>query len=74
MSCNSLFILPLSERLYKLTTRGPVVPVADIKIIDPETREQLGPGRAGLLLVRGPQVMKRYEGNAGMSAVIATFQ
>jgi long-subunit acyl-CoA synthetase (AMP-forming) len=73
VSRDPLFLVAVAQRLFKLTTSGPVVPVADIRIIHPETREQLGPGRAGLLLVRGPQVMKRYEGNAGMSAVTATF-
>ena len=37
--------------------------MSDIKIIDSDTRKELRAGKAGLLLVRGPQVMKRYEGN-----------
>jgi long-subunit acyl-CoA synthetase (AMP-forming) len=45
--------------------RGPAVPVSDVRIVDPETRTDLSIGRTGLLLVRGPQVMKCYYNNAG---------
>lgn len=45
--------------------RGPAVPVSDVRIVDPETRADLPTGRTGLLLVRGPQVMKCYYSNAG---------
>lgn len=44
---------------------GPVVPVTDVRIVDPITRKELPEGKVGLLLVRGPQVMKRYYGNDG---------
>ncbi|RXK37731.1 hypothetical protein M231_04980 [Tremella mesenterica] len=43
-----------------LARRGPPVPVTDTMIVDPVTREPLPIGTTGLLLVRGPQVMKCY--------------
>lgn len=30
------------------------------KIVDPETKESLGPGKTGELMIKGPQVMKGY--------------
>jgi acyl-CoA synthetase (AMP-forming)/AMP-acid ligase II len=41
------------------------VPVTDVRIVDPSTRKDVPEGKVGLLLVRGPQVMKRYYGNDG---------
>ncbi len=32
----------------------------DVKIVNPETLEELNPGTAGELLIRGPQVMREY--------------
>ena len=42
-----------------------MVPVADVKIVDPATRTELPRGKTGLLLVHGPQVMKCYVGDEG---------
>ena len=39
---------------------GPSVSNTECKIIDSETRELLGPGERGEVVIRGPQVMKGY--------------
>ncbi|MFF4743731.1 AMP-binding protein [Streptomyces chengbuensis] len=39
---------------------GPVVRDTECRIVDMRTRQVLGPGRRGEVLVRGPQVMKGY--------------
>jgi long-chain acyl-CoA synthetase len=36
------------------------VPISDIKIVDTETRKPVPAFQSGLVLVRGPQVMKEY--------------
>jgi acyl-[acyl-carrier-protein]-phospholipid O-acyltransferase/long-chain-fatty-acid--[acyl-carrier-protein] ligase len=41
---------------------GPPVPGMAVHIVDPDTREPMPTGQAGLLLVRGPNVMKGYLG------------
>ncbi|ORY34955.1 putative long-chain-fatty-acid--CoA ligase [Naematelia encephala] len=42
---------------------GPPVPICDVKIVSPASREELPTGETGLLMVRGPQVMKCYYNN-----------
>ena len=44
----------------KRGTIGHPLPGIGVRIVDPETRELLSPGRPGLLLVRGPNVMRGY--------------
>ncbi|MEQ1825330.1 MAG: AMP-binding protein [Pirellula sp.] len=44
----------------KLGTVGLPVPGVQLKVIDPESRLELGIGQDGLLLVRGPNVMLGY--------------
>jgi len=44
---------------------GPPVPISDLRIVDPTTKKALPSGQSGLLLVRGPQVMKCYYGDEG---------
>jgi long-chain acyl-CoA synthetase len=39
---------------------GTPIPETEIKIVHPETRETLPPGRTGLVLIRGTQVMQGY--------------
>jgi acyl-CoA synthetase (AMP-forming)/AMP-acid ligase II len=39
---------------------GRPIPNTECRIVDPATEAELGPGQAGELLVRGPQVMKGY--------------
>ncbi|MEE8396817.1 MAG: 4-coumarate--CoA ligase family protein [bacterium] len=47
---------------------GHCVPNTEIRIVDTETGEDLGPGKDGELLVRGPQVMKGYLNNPEATA------
>ncbi|MDY6782204.1 MAG: long-chain fatty acid--CoA ligase [Cyanobacteriota bacterium] len=39
---------------------GPPLPLTEIRIADPATRQTLPPGETGLVLIRGPQVMQGY--------------
>jgi acyl-CoA synthetase (AMP-forming)/AMP-acid ligase II len=41
-------------------TVGRVMPNTELRVVDPETGRDLGPGQPGELLVRGPQVMAGY--------------
>jgi hypothetical protein len=47
---------------------GPPLPGTSIRIVDPETRQPLPVGTRGLLLVRGPTVMKGYLGEPQRTA------
>lgn len=47
---------------------GPIVPNTQARIVDPVTGEDLGPGKDGELLIRGPQVMKGYWSNPKATA------
>ncbi len=44
----------------KLGTVGQPLPGVFMKVLDPETGKELGPDTPGLLLVKGPNVMKGY--------------
>jgi long-chain acyl-CoA synthetase len=47
----------------RIGTIGLPMPDTDVKLMDPETEEkEVGPGEAGVLCIRGPQVMKGYWG------------
>lgn len=48
---------PLKDRI---TSTGPLMPGAEIKIIDPDTREPLAVGEEGEICVKGPSVLRRY--------------
>jgi acyl-CoA synthetase (AMP-forming)/AMP-acid ligase II len=41
-------------------TVGRIMPSTELRVVDPETGRDLGPGQPGELLVRGPQVMAGY--------------
>jgi acyl-CoA synthetase (AMP-forming)/AMP-acid ligase II len=47
---------------------GPLVPCTEGRIVDPVTGADLGPGEAGEVWVRGPQVMKGYLNNPEATA------
>src|SRR5215510_4471539 len=48
---------------HRTNTVGVVLPEMDVRIVDPATRETLGPNMAGELVVRGYNVMKGYYNN-----------
>ncbi len=49
---------------------GHPLPGISVQIVDPETRKRLPVGTAGLLLVRGPNVMKGYLGKPEKTAEV----
>jgi acyl-[acyl-carrier-protein]-phospholipid O-acyltransferase/long-chain-fatty-acid--[acyl-carrier-protein] ligase len=49
---------------------GHPIPGVAIRVVDPESGAPLKPGEAGLMLVRGPNVMLGYLGQAGKTAEV----
>ena len=49
-------------------TAGRPFPETEIKIVDPQTRQELPPGQRGLVLIRGTQVMRGYYKNPEATA------
>jgi acyl-[acyl-carrier-protein]-phospholipid O-acyltransferase/long-chain-fatty-acid--[acyl-carrier-protein] ligase len=49
---------------------GPALPGVSVRIVDPETGAEMPLGVPGLLLVRGPNVMKGYLGQPGKTAEV----
>lgn len=58
------FFQPGSRRGYA----GQPLPGVSVRIVCPETFEELEPGRDGLVLVRGPNVMRGYLGRDDLTA------
>ncbi len=56
---------PAPPRPLKPGTVGPPIPNTEVRIVNMATEEELGPGVAGEVWVRGPQVMKGYFNNPG---------
>jgi long-chain acyl-CoA synthetase len=53
----------VSVRLQKhpvIGTIGPVLEEMEVKLLDPDTGKQVGPGRKGVIYLKGPNVMKGY--------------
>jgi len=59
-----------TERGTKPGTIGRLVPGMSARIVDPESGAPSGPGKAGLLLVKGPNVMKGYLGQPEKTAEV----
>jgi 4-coumarate--CoA ligase len=49
---------------FKPGSIGVPVPNTEIRVVDPESGDDLGPGEQGELWIRGPQVMKGYRNDA----------
>lgn len=54
----------------KLGTVGQPLPGVFMKVVDPDTGRELGADQPGLLLVRGPNVMKGYLGDEARTAEV----
>ena len=54
----------------RIGTVGPPMPGIDVKVIDVDTGEDLPRGRQGMLLVRGPSVMKGYLNRPDLTAEV----
>ena len=52
----------------RIGTVGPVIPSTEMMIVDLESGAPLGPGEAGEVWIRGPQVMKGYLNNPEATA------
>jgi len=50
------------------TSVGYPSPIVDIRIVDPETRQEVPRGKTGLVICRGSMVMKEYVGNPEATA------
>ncbi len=50
----------VKQKGTKLGTVGRPIPNIAVKIVDPDTGEELPPGREGLLWIKGPNVMQGY--------------
>ncbi len=60
--------LPTDDMQRRTETVGKVMPHIEMKIVDPETNETLGPGEQGELCCRGYNVMKGYYNNEEATA------
>ncbi|MEB1806797.1 MAG: acyl--CoA ligase [Bacillaceae bacterium] len=53
-------IMPHEVQLQEIAAVGPTVPVAEVKVVDPDTKKELAPGEVGELLFKGPMVIQKY--------------
>jgi long-chain acyl-CoA synthetase len=47
---------------------GPAIAGTSVRVVDPETRQDLPQGKRGLVLLKGPQIMKGYYNNPTATA------
>ncbi|MGO9307836.1 MAG: AMP-dependent synthetase/ligase [Spirochaetia bacterium] len=53
-------------------TIGPLLPEQQMKLLDPDTGEEVGPGRKGVIHLKGPNVMKGYYKRPDKTAEVLT--
>jgi acyl-CoA synthetase (AMP-forming)/AMP-acid ligase II len=56
----ALQLAPDASDRFKPGSVGPCVPNTECRVVDPGTKESLGPGERGEIWARGPQVMPGY--------------
>jgi acyl-[acyl-carrier-protein]-phospholipid O-acyltransferase / long-chain-fatty-acid--[acyl-carrier-protein] ligase len=62
--------VPFSGCGNRRGTVGQPLPGIDVKVVDVDTGDDLPPGRQGMLLVRGPSVMKGYLNRPDLTAEV----
>lgn len=62
------------QGIYQFGSRrgfvGHPIPGVSVRVVDPDTRELLPPGKPGMLLVKGPNVMQGYLGRDDLTAKV----
>ncbi|MGA2640641.1 MAG: long-chain fatty acid--CoA ligase [Spirochaetia bacterium] len=53
-------------------TIGPLLPEQEMKLLDPDTGKEVGPGRKGVIHLKGPNVMKGYYKRPDKTAEVLT--
>jgi len=61
---------PDGKAAWKEGTVGRPIPGVQAKVVDLETGEDLGPEKSGMLLIKGPNVMKGYLGQPDLTAQV----
>ncbi|MFB4165756.1 class I adenylate-forming enzyme family protein [Alteribacillus sp. JSM 102045] len=56
-------LMPDEHQMRKISSVGVLSPVTEAKIVDPESREKLKPGKVGELIFKGPMVIEEYWNN-----------
>lgn len=63
-SCSCITAHPIEKSTYEYATRvGTIVANTEVKIVNPETGEELGYNEPGEIMARGPQVVMGYLNN-----------